>query len=170
MIRPSYRQLCSLGFLACVLAMGFALYLQHVRHLEPCNLCIFQRVAMIGAGLFFFAGALHGPKAGGRWFWSGLAALASVAGALIAARHVWVQSLPPDQVPACGGTLSFLFDMMPWQEVVKNVLRGDTDCAKINAQWLGLSLPLWTMISFIGIAAYATASPLLAKTPERNTP
>ena len=149
--------------------MGFALYLQHYRHLEPCNLCIFQRVAMIGGGIFFLAGAVQGPKAGGRWFWSGLALLASIAGAAIAARHVWVQSLPPDQVPACGGTLDFLFNMMPWQEVVKDVLRGDTDCAKINAQWLGLSLPLWTMITFIGLTVYAAVTPIIAKTSERNS-
>lgn len=147
--------------------MAFALYLQHYRQLEPCNLCIFQRVAMIGAGLFFLLGALHGPRGGGRWIWSTLAFAAAAAGAAIAARHVWVQSLPPDQVPACGGTLDFLFDMMPWQEVVKNVLRGDTDCARINAAWLGLSLPLWTMIAFIGLAFYAIVCPRLAG-PQRG--
>ena len=164
MLRLSYRQLCSLGFLACMSGMGFALYLQHYRNLEPCNMCIFQRVAMIGAGVFFLAGAVHGPKGGGgRWFWSGLAAVAGLAGAALAARHVWIQSLPADEVPACGGTLDYLFNMMPWQEVVKNVLRGDTDCAKINAAWLGLALPAWTLITFVGLTAYAAAAPWLSR-------
>ena len=163
MLRLSYRQLCSLGFLACVFGMAFALYLQHYRALEPCNMCIFQRVAMIGAGVFFLAGAVHGPKAGGRWWWSGLAAFASLIGAAIAGRHVWVQHLPPEQVPACGGTLDFLFGMLPWQEVVKNVLRGDTDCAKIDAQWLGLALPAWTLITFIGLTLYALVTPILSR-------
>jgi protein dithiol:quinone oxidoreductase len=69
-------------------------------------------------------------------------------------------------VPACGGTLDFLFGMLPWQEVVANVLRGDTDCAKINAQWLGLSLPAWTLITFIGLALFALVAPIASRRPE----
>ncbi len=168
MPRLSYRALCALGLIACVVGMAFALYLQHYRNLEPCNMCIFQRVAMIAAGVFFLAGALHGPKAAGRWLWSGLAGLASLAGALLAARHVWIQSLPEGEVPACGGALDYLFDVMPWQEVVKNVLRGDTDCAKINAAWMGLALPAWTLIAFIGIFIYALLTPVFSRSARRD--
>lgn len=163
MLRLSYRQLCSLGFVACAFAMAFALYLQHYRHLEPCNMCIFQRVAMIAAGAGFLGGAIFGPRGGMRWLWSGFATLASIAGALLAARHVWIQHLPADQVPACGGSLDYLFDVLPWQEVVQSVLKGDTDCAKINAAWLGIALPAWTMIAFIGMTIYAAATPLLSR-------
>ena len=163
MFRLSYRQLCSLGFAACAFAMAFALYLQHFRHLEPCNMCIFQRVAMIGAGVCFLGGAAFGPRAGWRWFWSGLATVAALAGVALAARHVQIQHMPADQVPACGGSLDYLFDVLPWQEVVQNVLRGDTDCAKINAAWLGIALPAWTLITFIGLALYAIATPLLSR-------
>ncbi|HZP11392.1 MAG TPA: disulfide bond formation protein B [Nevskiaceae bacterium] len=163
MLSLSYRQLCSLGLLACVFAMAFALYLQHYRHLEPCNMCIFQRVAMMGAGVFFAGGAIFGPRGGMRWFWSGFATVAALIGVGLAARHVQIQHLPPDQVPACGGSLDYLFDVLPWKEVVENVLRGDTDCAKINAAWLGLSLPAWTMITFIGLALFAIATPLVSR-------
>jgi disulfide bond formation protein DsbB len=170
MPRLGYRQLSGLGLLACIFGMAFALYLQHFRNFEPCNLCIFQRVAMIGAAVFFLAGAIHGPRGAGQWAWSGLAAFASLIGAAIAGRHVYVQGLPPEQVPACGGTLDFLFDMMPWQEVVKNVLRGDTDCAKIDASWLGLSLPAWTMLAFLGIALFAIVTPLIARKSSQSLP
>lgn len=159
----SFRRLAALGFLACVSGLVFALYLQHFRNLEPCPMCIFQRVAMAGAGLFFLLGALHAPKRGGRWFYSIAAALAALIGAAIAARHVWLQSLPPDQVPACGPTLDYLLGFMPVSEVVETVLRGDGNCAKINAAWLGISLPGWTLVAFILIAVFALAMPRLAR-------
>lgn len=158
----NYRLLSLAGFLACVIGMAFALYLEHVKGYEPCPMCIFQRVAMIAAGLFFLAGALHGPVGLGRWVWSGLAAAAAAIGAGIAGRHVWLQGLPEDLRPACGPTLDYLMDFMPLTEVVQTILKGDGNCAIIDAQWLGISLPGWTLIAFIGIALLALVSPWLA--------
>jgi disulfide bond formation protein DsbB len=159
----NFRLLNLLGFLGCVFGLLFALYLQHFRGYEPCPFCIFQRVAMLATGLVFLAAAIHGPKAWGQWVYVFLSSLAALVGAGIAARHVWLQSLPPDQVPACGPTLDYLLDMMPLQEVVTTVLKGDGNCAKIDAQWLGISLPGWTLISFIGFVVYAVLTPVLPK-------
>jgi disulfide bond formation protein DsbB len=163
MTRLSFRSLSALGFLACAFGLAFALYLQHFRDLEPCPMCIFQRIAMIVAGLFFLLGALQAPKRGGRWVYALLAMLGAVIGAGIAWRHVWLQSLPPDQVPACGPTLDYLLGFMPVSEVVTTVLRGDANCAKINAAWLGISLPGWTLAVFIAMALYALLMPKLAR-------
>ncbi|TXH03555.1 MAG: disulfide bond formation protein B [Nevskiaceae bacterium] len=168
-MKAYYRLFSLAGFLACAGCMAFALYLEYVKHLEPCPMCIFQRVAMIVTGVFFLLGALHGPKAWGRWVYSGLATLSAVIGALIAARHVWLQSLPEDQVPACGPTLNYLMDMMPLREVVEYVLKGEGSCAKIVGEWLGLTLPMWTMIGFIALAGYAVSGPILARAFEKNS-
>jgi disulfide bond formation protein DsbB len=162
-MRANFRLLSLLGFVACVFAMGFALYLEHFRGFEPCPFCIFQRVAMIATGLVFLAAAIHGPRQWGRWVYAGVASFVALVGVGIAARHVWLQSLPPDQVPACGPTLDYLLDMMPLQEVVTTVLKGDGNCAKIDAQWLGISLPGWTLISFLALALYALLTPVLQK-------
>ena len=159
----NFRLLSLAGFLACVLGMAFALFLEHFRGYEPCPMCIFQRVAMIAAGLFFLGGAVHGPRAWGRWVWSSLAGISALLGSGIAARHVWLQSLPPDQVPACGPTLDYLLDFMPLTEVVATILKGDGNCAIIDAQWLGISLPGWTLLAFIGLSVLALAAPLLAE-------
>jgi disulfide bond formation protein DsbB len=159
----TFRQWYLGGFLLCALGLAFALFLQHVKGLEPCPMCIFQRVAMAFAGLFFLLGALHAPKRAGRWVYALLALLGCVAGAAIAARHVWLQHLPEDQVPACGPTLDYLLGILPVSEVVTLVLKGDGSCAKINAAWLGIGLPAWTCITFIGLALYALVTPLLAK-------
>jgi disulfide bond formation protein DsbB len=126
-------------------------------------MCIFQRIAMIVSGLFFLLGALAGPKGGGRWAWALLAALAALIGSGISARQVWLQSLPADQVPACGPTLDYLMKVMPLKRVVTYVLKGEGSCAKIDAQWLGIALPEWTLFAFIGLALFALAMPLLAR-------
>lgn len=167
-MKEYFRWLSLGGFLACVAGMAFALYLQYYKGYEPCPMCIFQRVAMIASGVFFLAAAIHGPKAWGRWVYAALAGLAATAGGLISARHVWLQSLPEDQVPACGPTLAYLMDMFPLKEVVTMILKGDGNCAKIDAQWLGLSLPMWTLIAFIGLAAYAISTAVLANVFEKQ--
>jgi disulfide bond formation protein DsbB len=162
-MRLSFRALSALGFLACAGGMGFALYLQHVQGFEPCPMCIFQRIAMIVSAVFFLLGALLGPTAGGRWAWALLAAVAAACGAGIAGRQVWLQSLPADQVPACGPTLGYLMKLMPLQKVIAYVLKGEGSCAKIDAQWLGIALPEWTLFAFIGLVLFALAMPVLAR-------
>lgn len=160
----TFRQLFALGFLGCVACMGFVvMYIQHYLGLEPCPLCVAQRVAMIATALAFLAGAVHAPRGRGRWFYGGLAALAGAAGAGIAGRHVWLQGLPPDQVPACGPTLEYLMDMLPFLDVVKTLLRGDGNCAVIDWSLLGLSLPGWSLVGFSGFVLYALAAPVIAR-------
>jgi len=163
MPRFTYRQYSLAGFAFCASGLAFALFLQHAQGLEPCPMCIFQRIAMLISGLFFLAGAIHAPKHGGRWLWSGLAALAAVGGAIIAGRHVWLQGLPPDQVPACGPTLDYLLGLMPVMEVVQLVLKGDGNCAKIDAAFLGISLPGWTFLAFVVLTLLALVAPKFAE-------
>ncbi len=144
-----------LGFLACAGSMAFALYLEHFRHLDPCALCVLQRVAMIAAAVVFLIAGLHAAGGWGRHVYAVLAGLASAGGAAIAGRHVWLQSLPPDQVPACGPPLEHLMKVMPWRDALSFVLKGEGNCAVIDAQWLGISLPGWTLVGFVLLVLWA---------------
>lgn len=146
-----------LGFATAAAALVFAYYLEFVHGLEPCPLCIFQRVAMAATGVVFLAAALHGPSGLGRGVYAALAVLAASAGAAIAGRHVWLQSLPEDEVPACGPGLDYLLDVMPWRDVLARILRGDAACADIDASFLGLGLPAWTLVAFVALALWAVA-------------
>ncbi|HUR40263.1 MAG TPA: disulfide bond formation protein B [Verrucomicrobiae bacterium] len=159
----TFRQWSAVGFVACVGAMAFALYLEHFQNLEPCPMCMFQRVAMVAAGLVFLAGAIHGPHQAGRWVYAVLAAAMAGGGVFIAARHVWLQGLPPDQVPACGPTLDYLMNVLPLTEVIRTIISGDGNCAKIDAAFLGVSLPGWTLVAFVGLVLLALAAPILAR-------
>lgn len=148
------------GFLAAAGALAFAYYLQYVQGLEPCPLCIFQRVAMAGVGLFCLIGWLHGAQGPAHRVYAGLACLSAIAGAGIAARHVWLMHLPADQVPACGPGLGYLVDIMPLTEVLATVLRGDASCAEVKGAFLGISLPAWTGVYFVLLAFGALAGVL----------
>ncbi|MDT0635630.1 disulfide bond formation protein B [Spectribacter hydrogenooxidans] len=147
------RRVMTLGLLASAAALAFAYLLEFGFGLEPCPLCIFQRVAMAGVALVCLAGALHGPLGWGRHVYFLLATASAGVGAAIAGRHVWLQSLPADQVPACGPDLNYLLDVMPWAEVLAMVLRGDASCADIDAAFMGLSLPAWTLVGFVLLLA-----------------
>ncbi|MEJ2603048.1 MAG: disulfide bond formation protein B [Gammaproteobacteria bacterium] len=137
------------GFLACAGMMGFALYAEHVLQLEPCPLCVFQRVATIGLGLLFLLAALHNPAGWGSRVWAALIVVAAGIGASIAGRHVWIQSLPPDEVPACGAGLDYLLDTVPLVDVIREVFTGSGECAELKWSFLGLSMPAWVLICML---------------------
>lgn len=142
-------------FLMTVVAMLFALWLQHYQSLEPCPLCVFQRVAMMATGAVALIAFLHGPGRTGRRIYAGLVLLATAGGMAVAGRHVWLQHLPPEQVPACGPGLDYWLDTFPLKDVMVKVFRGSGECAVIDWSFLGLSLPAWTLAVFVALAALA---------------
>jgi disulfide bond formation protein DsbB len=154
------------GALFCAALIGFALHLQYQLGEDPCPLCIFQRVAIIASGLIFLLAALHGPGDRGARIYAGLLLLSNGIGGAIAARHVWIQHLPKDQVPECGPGLSYMLDTFPVLAVVRKVLSGSGECAVVGWTFLGLSIPEWTLLCFL---AMALAAFLLARsTSERR--
>jgi disulfide bond formation protein DsbB len=160
-IRRSFRFRFALGALACAGLMGYALYAQYVLGLDPCPLCIFQRVAMIALGLVFALGALLAPKSdGGRRTFSLLALLMALAGSAVAGRHLWIQSLPPDQVPACGPALGFMWHVMSFSKLLMKVFTGSGECAQVTWRLFGLSMPGWVLISFVVLAIWAMVAGL----------
>lgn len=147
---PSIRLTNVLVALAAVLAMAFALYLQTAEGLEPCPLCIFQRVAVISVGVLALLAALHNPKAWGRRLYALLMALAALGGIIVAGRHVWLQHLPPDQVPSCGPGLDYWLAALPLKQVMVEVFHGSGECAKVDWTLLNISLPGWVLVLCLG--------------------
>lgn len=141
--------------LSSIIAMVAALYLQHYENLEPCPLCIFQRLAVLVFGVISLAAFVHNRQTIGRRIYSGLAVLAAVAGVIVAGRHVWLQHLPPDLVPSCGPGLDYWLDALPLQEVINQVFKGSGECAVVDWTLLGLSLPEWTLFLFISMLVVA---------------
>ncbi|RUR42341.1 disulfide bond formation protein B [Vreelandella populi] len=153
MNQAALRPVALAGLAFCVLMMAVALGLEHIGGFEPCPLCVFQRVAVIAAGVIFAVAAIHNPggKVGaGIYGVLGLAAVGT--GAFIAGRHVWLQSLPADQVPSCGPGLDYMMDVLPMRDVISMVLNSSGECAEIDFTLLGFSLPAWTLLGFAILA------------------
>jgi protein dithiol:quinone oxidoreductase len=143
-----------LGFVACAGLLAYAYYAQVVMHLDPCPLCIFQRIGVFALGVVFLIGALHDPAPLGRRVYAVLLALAALATIGIALRHLYIQSLPPDSVPACGASLDFMLKVFSLSEVLVKVLTGSGECAKVTWQFLGLAMPAWVLISAAALGGF----------------
>ena len=150
----SYRFVSGVLVLASIIGMAFALYLEHgPLQLNPCPLCVFQRVGLIGLGIISLIAFLHNPASNGfKRFYAFLGSLSIVWSAGVAARHVWLQSLPPDQVPSCGPGLDYWLDTLPLRAVFEQVLTGSGECALVDWTFLGQSLPVWSLVFFVVLA------------------
>lgn len=135
--------------LLAVAAMLIAVYfMSGFLELEACPLCMTQRVFVAAWGIVALVAALHNPTGWGRRVYGGLCALAAAGGGAVAGRHVWLQHLPEDQVPACGPPLEYLVETLPFSEVISTVLMGDGNCAETVWTFMGLSIPEQTLILF----------------------
>ncbi|MFC1694912.1 disulfide bond formation protein B [Pseudomonadota bacterium] len=136
---------------ACAGMVSYALYVQHVEFLEPCPLCVFQRVAFIWIGAIALLAAIHNPGAVGRWIYGLLLGVGAIGGMGVAGRHLWLQSLPSDQVPDCGMGLNYMLDTLPFTQVLAEVFYGSGECAEVDWSLFGLSMPGWTLLWYTGI-------------------
>jgi protein dithiol:quinone oxidoreductase len=143
-----------LGFLACACLLAYAYYAQLVLHLDPCPLCIFQRIGVFALGVLFLIAALHDPAAFGRRLYALLLSVAALATIGIAWRHLYIQSLPPGSVPACGASLDFMLKVFSLSEVLVKVLTGSGECAKVTWEFLGLAMPAWVLISAVVLGGF----------------
>ena len=161
----SRRQLNLLGFLSCAGLLAYALYVQGALRIEPCPLCIFQRVGVAVTGLLFLVAGVHAPVGRAARAYGVLLALAALATMGVAARHVWIQHLPEDAVPACGAGLKFLLEEFPVTEVIRKVLSGSGECHQVNWSFLSLAMPTWVLLVAGALGALGVYANFRADSP-----
>lgn len=135
-----------------VVVLGFlgtasSLLAQYVLGMNPCVMCIQQRMALGGVtvlGLF----ALLMP----RCFWGRTLALLLVAapaifGLIIAIKQIYLQSLPLSAQPSCGAPWTFRWRNQPFFDYYEWFIRGSGACGEVY-QILGVSLPMWAALFF----------------------
>jgi disulfide bond formation protein DsbB len=149
MIPSSRRSINVVALIFCAALLGYAYYSQFYLGLEPCPLCIFQRVGVMVLTALFLLAALHQAGGWGTRVYAALIGITALAGAVIAARHVWLQHLPPGQVPECGPGLDYMLQAFPLNETLRMVFTGSGECAEVDWAFLGLSMPAWVLISFV---------------------
>jgi disulfide bond formation protein DsbB len=146
-----------LGFLVCLSLIAYAYYLQYALDLEPCPLCILQRVCVIAMGLVFLVAIFHNPGRAGATVYALMQFVFGGTGAALAARQVWLQSLPKDQVPACGMSLNYMLETLPFTDTLRKVLEGSGECAEKAWEFLQLSIAGWTLVFFIAMVVASFA-------------
>ena len=136
--------------------MAYALFAQHFLNLDPCPLCIFQRMAVMTMGVIFLICSLIPPNTKLAKLISSLLFIISGSfGVAIASRHVWLQGLPSDQVPGCGPDLDFMLSTFPLNEVFEMVFNGSGECATVDWSFLSLSMPAWVIIWSLLLTIYS---------------
>ncbi len=139
------------GFVVCAGLMAYALYAQYQLFLEPCPLCVFQRMAVIGLGLIFLLAAIHNPGGWGSRVYALLIGVVAAAGSVVAGRHVWLQHLPADEVPSCGPGFDYIMESFPLADALGLIFRGSGECADIDWLFMGLSMPAWTLTCIVAL-------------------
>lgn len=145
-------------FIAACFAV--ALYTQYVGGLNPCPLCMTQRVFYVLTALIAVIAVIHNR---GVRIYGTLSMLTALAGGAIAARQVWLQHLPPDAVPACGPSLEYMLQTLPFGQVFVHMLKGDGNCAVVDWRLWGLSMAAWSLLCFIALALVSAALALSGK-------
>jgi len=162
----SYRSLAFFGLIICIASMLFAvLYLERTLYLDPCPLCILDRVVIMTLGVLFLIALLHGPRTIFAKINSVLCVLLSAVGIGLASRHIWLQNLPKDQVPECGPDLYFMLDTLPLFETLKKTLTGSGSCADTNWTFVDLTIPEQTLILFVILLILSIIQPLRSRKP-----
>ena len=146
---PSPRLTNVLIAVFCAGLIATALLLQTRLALNPCPLCITQRVCVMVIGLIALIAAIHNPAKNGVRIYAALQFVVCLLGIAVAGRHVWIQSLPADQVPACGPGLQYMFANFPFMEALSLLFRGDGNCAVVDWTFLGLSIPAWVLVNCV---------------------
>lgn len=156
--RWTFRSQCLAGFAACAALIGFAIYSQFAWGLEPCPMCIFQRLAFAALGIVFLVAGLHSPRsAGARGTYGVIGFMAAALGMGLAGRHVWLQLNPPE-IPGCLPPLSFMRETMSTTGVIRKVLTGSGDCSAVDWSFLGLSMPAWSLVWFVLLGVFFLAA------------
>lgn len=153
MFKFSARVWFFLGFVACVFMLATGAFFQFVKELEPCPLCISQRLAILLVGVIFLIAALHNPSIKGIKIYAVLGTIAALIGSALSIRHLWIQNMPAEEVPECGPGLSYIFENLPLINTIKAMLNGTGECADVLWTFLGISIPGWTLVAFIFLGA-----------------
>ncbi|WP_298622373.1 disulfide bond formation protein B [uncultured Legionella sp.] len=149
MTKLTYRKIQSFLVLITLFVLLTSFYFQYAVGLQPCPLCLMQRICVF---LLLAIMSLSLRTLKKAHLVSLLQFIVACAGLYFSLRHLWLQSLPAGQAPACMPDLDVLIRYFPWQTVAHALFWGAGDCAESNWSLLGISMPGWTTIYFLFMA------------------
>jgi len=150
-------------FMTCAGLIGYASYLQEVKELLPCPLCVIQRIAYWLLGLTALLAFFHNPQLSGKRIYSWLITGFALTGAIVAGRQAWLVRFP--QAFECGISPEEAFlNALPLAQWWPGMFEANGDCANNDWQFLTLTIPDWSLIAFLVLGAAVYLTP--ARKPE----
>ncbi|MGE8321724.1 MAG: disulfide bond formation protein B [Pseudomonas sp.] len=137
--------------LAAVAVLGVSLHLENALGLVPCPLCFSQRLLLGAYALLCLAAVLQAPGSRGIRCYARATLGCSLGGALLAARHVWLQGAG-GAIQVCPVPIGRVFEQS-WGEAVRQLLLGGPDCHSLAWSFLDLTLPEWSLLAFLLLAS-----------------
>ena len=144
-----------LGSIACFATVALALVIQTKYNLEPCPLCITQRMFFMGLGVLYLIGAFVKPASILQKILAALQVLTAMGGAGWAIRHWYLQAHKGEIIADCGVGFDYMFENFPLKKMFTLIFKGTGDCAAIDWTFLGLTLPQLALITFVAFGVYA---------------
>ncbi len=148
MTRAAYRTIQLLMVFVSTMVFMASFYFEVVKGLQPCPLCLMQRFSVLVLLTFSLMGICLATLTRARLV-ALLQCVFAFAGLFFSSRHLWLQAHLTEQVPACMPGLDVLVKYFPWQDIAHALFWGAGDCAEMNWQWLGLSMPAWSLCYFV---------------------
>lgn len=152
---PSYSKVNLIGFALATLAIVASVFLQFHSHIEPCPLCIIQRLIIFLLAVLFLIASLHTPQPLGRRIFGSVLLFIAVLGGAVAGWQVWLQHLPAGEAPGCGASLEYMLRNVPFTEMIQMLLKGSAECARVSWSFFGLSMAELSLGVFFLLAVVA---------------
>lgn len=148
MTKIKYKKMQYLIAFLTLIILSFSFYLQYQVGLQPCPLCLMQRLCVFLILILLGINLRTLKKA---HLVSLIQAFVAAGGLFFSLRQLWLQALPSGAAPTCMPGLDILIQYFPWQTVAKALFWGSGDCGEATWTWLGISLPGWSALYFFFI-------------------
>lgn len=137
--------------LAALAVLAASFQLENMPGLVPYPLCFSQRLLLAAYALLCLGALLQAPGLQGIRQYARATLGCSLAGALLAARHVWLQGAGT-VMHVCPVPIGRVFEQS-WSEAARQLLLGGPDCNSLTWSFLDLTLPEWSLLAFLLLAA-----------------
>jgi disulfide bond formation protein DsbB len=137
---------------ACVAALSTAYVAQYYFHIEPCILCLYQRIPYAFVAVLTLAAILM-PRGPGRRTLVGLCIPLLFVGAGIAFYHVGVELHWWESAAGCGGSLPDAMSVADFQAALLD--KPETSCDQLNWTFLGISMAAYNSAAYL-VLGFAT--------------
>jgi len=145
----TFKKINLLGALLSFLLVGLALTIQTQFNLEPCPLCVSQRIVFILIGLLFLVFSFLNPTRLIKFIHLVSLSVVNIVGMVFAIKHILIQGKWITVPAECGIDLDYMFENFPIREAFSLLFKGTGDCSEIDWLFLGLSLPQLALIAYI---------------------